>query len=87
MDFGAASLEEAPRELVLVFRDLYVHPASLHRLSAPQLDVLELALHRLGRPALTTPAVVVLGPNSIEKFRLEFWLEKSIEFWLEISLH
>ena len=27
---------------------------------------------------------VDLGPNSIEKFRLEFWLEKSLEFWLEI---
>ena len=25
-----------------------------------------------------------LGPNSIENFWLEFWLEKSLEFWLEI---
>ena len=25
-----------------------------------------------------------LGPNSIETFWLEFWLEKSLEFWLEI---
>ena len=25
-----------------------------------------------------------LGPNSIEQFLLEFWLEKSLEFWLEI---
>ena len=24
------------------------------------------------------------GPNSIEKFQLEFWLEKSLELWLEI---
>ena len=27
---------------------------------------------------------VGLGPNSIEKFQLEFWLEKPLEFWLEI---
>ena len=27
---------------------------------------------------------VALGPNSIEKFWLEHWLEKSVEFWLEI---
>ena len=26
-----------------------------------------------------------LGPNSIEIFWLEFWLEKPLEFWLEIS--
>ena len=26
-----------------------------------------------------------LGPNSIEKCWLEFWLEKSLEFWLEIT--
>ena len=25
-----------------------------------------------------------LGPNSMEKFSLEFRLEKSLEFWLEI---
>ena len=25
-----------------------------------------------------------LGPNSIEKFWLEFWLEKPLEFWLDI---
>ena len=25
-----------------------------------------------------------LGPNSIEKIWLEFWLEKPLEFWLEI---
>ena len=25
-----------------------------------------------------------LGPNSIENFWLEFWLEKSPEFWIEI---
>ena len=25
-----------------------------------------------------------LGPNSIETFWLEFWLEKRLEFWLEI---
>ena len=24
------------------------------------------------------------GPNSIETFWLEFWLEKPLEFWLEI---
>ena len=46
------------------------------------------------RSALTMPrllflaAGVDLGPNSIEKFWLEFWvefwLEKSLEFWLEI---
>ena len=30
-------------------------------------------------------ALVVLGPNSIEKIWLElFWLEKSLEFWFEI---
>ena len=26
----------------------------------------------------------LLGPNSIETFRLEFLLEKLLEFWLEI---
>ena len=25
------------------------------------------------------------GADSIEKFWLKFWLEKSLEFWLEIS--
>ena len=29
-------------------------------------------------------ASLPLGPNSIETFWLEFWLEKSLEFWLEI---
>ena len=26
----------------------------------------------------------VPGPNSIEIFWLEFWIEKPLEFWLEI---
>ena len=30
------------------------------------------------------PDVDELGSNSIEKFWLEFWPEKSLEFWLEI---
>ena len=30
-------------------------------------------------------ALLELGPNSIEKFWLEVWLEKSLEFWLEIT--
>ena len=34
--------------------------------------------------AIRFAAPVLLGPNSIENFWLEFWLEKSLEFWLEI---
>ena len=30
------------------------------------------------------PILRTLGPNSIEKFQLEFWLEKPLEFCLEI---
>ena len=30
---------------------------------------------------------VPLGPNSIEKIWLEYWLEKSLEFLLEIPIH
>ena len=29
----------------------------------------------------------LLGPNSIEQFWLEFWLENSVGFWLENPLH
>ena len=29
--------------------------------------------------------ILALGPNSIEKIWLEFWLEKSLHFWLQIS--
>ena len=29
-------------------------------------------------------APLLQGPNSIEKYWLELWLEKSLEFWLEI---
>ena len=43
-----------------------------------------------GITSLTTgtagATLTTLGGHSIEKFQLEFWLEKSLEFWLEISL-
>ena len=45
----------------------------------------------LGSVALPAPLhselYARLGPNSIQNFWLEFWLEKPLEFWLEISLH
>ena len=36
------------------------------------------------RVARVQVQVGYLGPNSIETFWLEFWLEKSLELWLEI---
>ena len=40
---------------------------------------------RFGRPSLDDVFLALcLGPNSIEKVWLDFWLEKPLEFWLEI---
>ena len=33
---------------------------------------------------LQSVVIGLLGPNSIEKCWLEFWLEKPLEFWLQI---
>ena len=74
---------------------VHVEQGGVHRgqLVRPELVDAELGAQRLedglGEVVVAAEqrrvqAVVLMGPNSIETFLLEFWLEKSLEIWLEI---